>query len=366
MISRCYFIGVSWAETPVSHQFRALGRALAARGHRVVFLADQQNRAAEEPAGNPAVLTWPSKRPTRAADALFLIKLARRFKPDCLVANFGSVNVMLLAGWSAGVPRRIAWYHTLSSQISDDARVSRLRLGFLRWRKRLVYRFATNLVAVSEGARADLQRVFQTPAGRCRVFYNALADPLQGRTVQKGLSGRNVVACAGRFDHSKGQDVLIRALALPGMEEVRIEFLGEGPERAGCQALAASLGVAGACRFAGAVPHDQVLAVMSQADLTVVPSRDEAFGLVALESLAVGVPVVASAVGGLAEVVRHDQEGWLVPPNDPAALAASIQRALRTPALHAAASRSARARFLDSFVLGPAVEAQANWLESLA
>ena len=93
-------------------------------------------------------------------------------------------------------------------------------------------------------------------------------------------------------------------------------LVGDGPERAGVEALAASLGLRRTLAFLGEQPD--LGPIFSQADLFLLPSEQESFGLAALEALASGVPVVASRVGGLPEVVRDGATGLLVPPHDPA------------------------------------------------
>jgi glycosyltransferase involved in cell wall biosynthesis len=144
-----------------------------------------------------------------------------------------------------------------------------------------------------------------------------------------------------------------------------VDFLGDGPTRPECETLARELGVTKSCRFVGVITHQEVLTAMSQADLTVVPSRCEAFGLVALESLAVGTPVLASAVGGLREIIQDDQQGRLVPAGDPAALAEGLKVLLNDPAGYSRMSEAVRKRFLTAFEQRQAVQTKADWLESL-
>src|ERR1039458_8862953 len=92
--------------------------------------------------------------------------------------------------------------------------------------------------------------------------------------------------------------------------------VGEGPNRQAVEKLAQKLGVANRCRFTGLCPHSDVLKELADSSVSVIPSRAEAFGFVALESMAVGLPVIASNTGGLAEVIRDGVDGFLVPPGD--------------------------------------------------
>src|SRR5438034_2782466 len=98
--SHCYFIGSGWGDGALSAHMKALARELARRGHRVVMLLHGLRGAqdVEVRDGNPVMLSWPSKRPTKLADAFFLYNLAQRHKPDCMISSFGAANLMLLVG----------------------------------------------------------------------------------------------------------------------------------------------------------------------------------------------------------------------------------------------------------------------------
>jgi glycosyltransferase involved in cell wall biosynthesis len=132
------------------------------------------------------------------------------------------------------------------------------------------------------------------------------------------------LAVVGRLVPVKGHDVLLRALArargeLPGLE---VEIAGAGPLDAELRARASALGLDGVVRFLGHVAG--AASVLERAAVVVVPSLGEGFGMVALEGMERGRTVVASAVGGLPEIVADGETGVLVPPGDSDALAAGI------------------------------------------
>jgi glycosyltransferase involved in cell wall biosynthesis len=113
--------------------------------------------------------------------------------------------------------------------------------------------------------------------------------------------------------------------AVPG---VRFELIGDGPELGRCRELAESLGVARAIDWCGRVPHAEVPARIARWDVSVMPSHRESFGVAALESSAMRVPVVATNVGGIPDTVIDGRTGLLVDPGSPADLAAAIVRLL--------------------------------------
>jgi glycosyltransferase involved in cell wall biosynthesis len=122
----------------------------------------------------------------------------------------------------------------------------------------------------------------------------------------------------GAFTHEKGQDVAVAAVNLLEMPSLRLILAGDGP-------LRSSLNAGPRVRLPGYVEDKGTL--LQALDLFVMPSRSEAWGLAALEAMSYGVPVIASAVGGLQEIIEDNVSGWLIPPDDPAALAKAIAQA---------------------------------------
>jgi glycosyltransferase involved in cell wall biosynthesis len=134
----------------------------------------------------------------------------------------------------------------------------------------------------------------------------------------------------------------------------RLRLVGDGPARPAVEALAASLGLAGDVDFLG--ERDDLPALLAGADVFLLPSASESFGLAALESLASGVPVVASNVGGLPEVVTDGEVGFLHAAGDVAAMSASALRLLEDGLLRARFGAAARARAETMFRVDPAVD----------
>jgi glycosyltransferase involved in cell wall biosynthesis len=149
------------------------------------------------------------------------------------------------------------------------------------------------------------------------------------------------VVYAGRLSSEKGVDTLIAAAAAIG---VPVDIAGTGPEASAYEDLARSTG-ATSVRFHGHLPRAELHRLIRSAAVVVVPSRCyENQPLIVLESMACGVPVVASEIGGLPELVAPGVDGELVPPNDPDALAASLQGLLTDPVRTYEMGRAARAK----------------------
>jgi hypothetical protein len=104
-----FFLSGTLNESAIGLHLRALGDELACRGHDVVILTDQRKTEREDHTSNPAIYVWPSLRPTHLPDALLLNRLIRVRRPDCLIAGFGSVNLMVSMGFLHRVPTRMAY-----------------------------------------------------------------------------------------------------------------------------------------------------------------------------------------------------------------------------------------------------------------
>jgi len=193
-----------------------------------------------------------------------------------------------------------------------------------RWSDRLVT--LTDLgteehLAVGIGRRSQFVTV---PSG---VPTDELRARAPGRAETRRALGMSadafVVAAVGRLVHVKGFDILVQALPalLHALPDAQVVVAGEGPEERRLMALAGRLGVSGHVRLLGS--ETDVVEVLSAADVLAAPSRNEGMGRALVESMALGVPVVAAAVGGIPAVV-DDDVGRLVPPDDAAALAAAL------------------------------------------
>ena len=164
-----------------------------------------------------------------------------------------------------------------------------------------------------------------------------------------GLDGKRVLLCVGRFDPLKRYDLAVSAAALL-RERHRVEVVLVGgdlerdPEARRLSELAASLEMDGNVRFAGTVPHGELPWHYNAADVLLAPSYYESFGLVALEAMACGTPVVAARTGGLSTLVRDGETGYLVPLHTPECYADRIEVLLANDALREAMGRAGRQR----------------------
>lgn len=247
----------------------------------------------------------------------------------------------------------IAW---LASAGLGTRRVAHRRVTFQparRARQRFMYgRVCHAVIAVSEFIKRLLVEC-GVPDWKIEVIPDGTELPaeLLGSEVRRRLRDQwgfgdedFVVGHVGAWTPEKGQDLLIEAvhLARKQFPALRVVFAGEGPEHRN-EALRAMLEASGdASRLAG--PVESLAEFLPGLDLFVMPSRAEGLGSSALVAMAFGLPVLATRVGGLPEIVEHGRTGWLVEPNSPPALAAGLLTAAAKRDRPSGFSQAARAR----------------------
>jgi D-inositol-3-phosphate glycosyltransferase len=204
---------------------------------------------------------------------------------------------------------------------------------------------------------ADAAKIRVVPCGVDVNFFRPV-PPDEAKQMLGLPPSRRVVLFVGRIEPLKGIETLLRAMALVApevpcwLEDMSVIIIGGAPgagidqvnaELARLQRLRAELGVEDLVTFQGAKDQDTLVYYYSAAEMVVVPSHYESFGMVALEAMACGTPVVASKVGGLAFSVQDGETGFLVPNDDPQALASRIRLLLSDHTLRQRLGRQAAA-----------------------
>jgi glycosyltransferase involved in cell wall biosynthesis len=226
-------------------------------------------------------------------------------------------------------------------------------------RERQAWVGADAIIAVDQGQRAIAVGQGAHP-GKVVVIPNAVdvarLDTLaSGRLPEFAGAGRPWVVVPRRLAPKNGVEFAIRGLAhLAAGVRPRLLLAGSGPERPRLERLAADLNLSGDVVFLGDLDHAALLPLVKGAVAVLVPSVpvfgiEEATSIAALEAMALGVPVVASRIGGLPQMIDDGAQGLLVPPGDPAALAAALGRVLGDAALGVRLGAAARARVEREF-----------------
>jgi D-inositol-3-phosphate glycosyltransferase len=325
----------------------SLARSLARAGHEVTVYtrrdsADLPDRVTMTDGVVVEHLDAGPARPLPKDELLPLVgelgtALKARLDADLVHAHFWMSGLAALAATrGSGIPV-VQTFHALGvtkrrfQGAQDTSPAARVRM------ERALARTVDRIVATSTDEVTELVRM---GAARDRISVVPSGVDVEhftpdGPIAAKGARPR--LLCVGRLVPRKGVDTVIRALAAVPDAELVIaggpdpEGLGADPEAQRLSRLAAQLGVADRVRLIGAVPRPDLPALLRSADLVVCAPWYEPFGIVPLEAMACGVPVVATAVGGFLDTVVDGATGALVPPRRPDRLAAVLRRLLAEP-----------------------------------
>lgn len=332
----------------IENHIKDLAEAQAAAGHRVTVLATDPGGRSGHSVENGVQVIRVRRIATIASTPLspsFPLALGR-LSPEITHLHFpypvGEISQLMAGGHRPFV----ITYH---SDVINPRQ--QLILRFYRPLLQIVLRRARGILATSPNY-VQTSPVLRPLAEKCAVVPLGV-DPgpfLSARPVIRATAEPTLLF-VGRHRYYKGVDVLLRALS--GLD-ARLLVGGDGPMRPAWEATARELDVGAKVRFLGDIAEADLPGLYASADLFVLPAtmRAEAFGMVLLEAMAAGLPCVTTELGtGTSFVVQDGETGFVVPPGEPAALAAALHRLLDSTDLRAQMGAAGRARLLDAFTL---------------
>jgi len=221
-----------------------------------------------------------------------------------------------------------------------------------RLQHRLVALGVDRYIPVSHHVAQRLRETFHVPVHKLQVVHNAIAPDRFDRPPNPALrtaltdgTERPIILTVARLEVQKGLAYLLEAATL--VPEAVVALVGDGSDRTNLETQARALGIAGRVRFLGY--RADVPDLLASCNVFVLPSLYEGLPLAVLEAMAACKPVIATAIGGTDEAVRHGETGLLVPPADPTALAAAIRTVLADPELARRLGSAGRARVHREF-----------------
>lgn len=301
-------------------------------------------------------------------------RAVRTFRPDvaCVKMFLTQLSPLVLRPLR-GVPtiHHVVWYRPIcpiGTKLLPDGTSCRVPAGLvclrngcldpvdwtaLRVQRALYERGRRAIDLVVANSRAVAARLTAEGIGPVEVLHNGVP----GRAQRPPLSDPPIAGFAGRLVREKGVDVLLEAFAAAGVPEARLVVVGDGPERGRLERRAADLGLGERAEFVGWVSRADVERRLDAAWVQAVPSRwEEPFGIVATEAMMRGTAVVASASGGLSEIVVDGRTGLLVPPGDVGRTAAALRRLLGDRALSERMGARGRDRAEERFSQAAALD----------
>ena len=260
---------------------------------------------------------------------LDLVNIVREERIDVMhLQAYGASTFGRIAGLLTGVPV-IVHAHDNDTNYPWYQNIADMVLG----------RFTDRAIAVSESVRASCIKKRRIPKDRVIVMHNGISfeqfrmpsnREIEEEKKRLGIEPEfKVVGTLSKLRKEKGVEYLIKSIpaVLEAFPRVVFLIVGDGPLRGELEALTRALGVEKNVIFAGY--REDVPRVLSVFDIKVLPSVTEGFGIAILEAMAMGKPVIATGVGGVKEILKDGETGFLVPPQDPEALSERIIYLLR-------------------------------------
>jgi glycosyltransferase involved in cell wall biosynthesis len=327
-----------------------LCRHLKDRGHEVILWLAEGSRMADHPIAK-AFQAELFPEPFYF-DPAFLWKAHKKLKQyPVSVMHLHRSRDLAATCWLSGVPR------VLTLQIESTLRKRDMFHQF-------VYSRVDRVLTITERMRGFVLQALPTPAERVFTLHYGIEQQDSHKTISRGElqnkydlpQGALVIGIVGRLEPPKGQDVLLQAFTkiYSDHSNVYLMITGEAPpERLGydlqLKTLAGKLNIADRVRFTGFV--NDTASIYGLLDIAVMASKEETFGLVLLEAMTAGVPLIATQAGGVPEIITDGVNGLLVPPGDVQLLADALERLIQDELLRQELSKQGRKIVAEKFSL---------------
>ncbi len=333
----------SWLQTAVDGSGTAVGidgleQTLRRHGHTVDRIAP------------PTHGLW-RRLPITARRLCFNLLLPQRLRPSAydLVVGFDWDGVWLRRGRT---PFVCSIKGIIAEELQHERGRIRLLFSLLARLEGMNARRADRVLTTSRYCRDRIARHYRVPAANIAIVPEGI-DVGEWRAALVAAPPRRdlrpTILCVARQYPRKHVADLIAAFALlcAHVPDARLRIVGDGPEHAALVALAQALGVAEQVVFLGGIPDPAVRHEYSHCDLFCLPSVQEGFGIVLLEAMVAGVPVVSTTAAAIPEVVQHGVTGILVPPSEPHSLAGALLLLLTDHERRARYSAAAHTAVMD-------------------
>lgn len=327
---RTYIICTSPEGHAISNYFFLIARALVHRGDKVILILDKHYKVTTADK-SLIIYSWPSKRPTKIKDFFFFYKICKSHKPDITLGQFGSTNIVLIVSWLLNIPNRLIYWHTMFKQMEYDSNKSKGHQVLLMFRKKFIIKyFATNVLTNSNATKLDLMERFNLNPNRILVLHYLIPDYFNKRVIPIKKERDLALSFVARLHKSKGHAMIIKQLpeVFAFYSKMKIYFIGDGPERHYLEHLCHELEIYEQVVFVGSVSLKKVYEHLGHTLIHISASIEEAFGLVNVEALSCGTPIMANKVGGIADIIQEGINGLFFNPEEKGSLFKGIRTIL--------------------------------------
>ncbi|MDG1275697.1 MAG: glycosyltransferase family 4 protein [Algoriphagus sp.] len=303
--------------------FYLLANFLQKTGNEVHLILDRNGDMVFDehpPEKGLTIAKWPNARPVRFKDFLFFKDYCEKVRPDIVISQFSSNFISLLVGRLLNIPHSLIYWHTMQEQLEADLKFSKLRFNLLKFRKSIVFnlsdfQFLTN----SNDLKNELKTLFPSKKNKIEVVNYLMPDPLKNKEILHISEREFQISFVARLEKSKGHASFIRAFSLvrKNIPNLKLKIAGSGSELDNLITLVKELSLENHVEFLGECSYQEVLDVMSTSLIHVSNSSQEAFGMVNVEALATGTPIIANKVGGIKEILIPGKNGEFFDANNP-------------------------------------------------
>jgi glycosyltransferase involved in cell wall biosynthesis len=310
------------------------------------------------------IIHWPNNRPAKLKDVIFFKNLCLREKPDVVIGQFGSKIISMVVSKILGVPNRIIYHHTLKEQLLFDlGKINRLK----EWIQKFIYSNVSTMVFTNSlTTKMDVCLNYSIAKKKINVFPYLLRDILENDKVLEKSKRTNEVVFVSRVDPSKGHAHIIEQIpdVLKKFPNLKFTFVGKGSEIENLSIRCVELGISGVVNFTGFVAPEMVYKYMKRAIVHISASKSEAFGLVNVEALCCGTPILGPKTGGITDIIKEGENGYFYKPEQPGEMVEKIGVILND---WNAYSQNARKSFEEMYSIqnSATVSKQVKHIESL-
>ena len=305
-------ISTSKFGTAIPNYFKYLGEEFRNNNFSVIFIFDGKVKKLPPNRKNIKYFTYPNPRPTRLNDFVFISKIIKKEKPILCISNFGSTNIVTIASYVFGVPNRINYLHTSPNQLRIDSKKNSIHDWFLKQRKILILKINTHVITNSTMMSELITKSFKIKKNKISVLPYLLE---KSKNNWRPFDKRDYSICIiGRLSLSKGHKNLLYAFneCIKTNPKLKLLIVGDGPEKNTLQKITESLSQKNSVDFLGNVPNRDIGTIFSKCFASISASKSEAFGIVNIESLREGTPIICTNTEGAKDIIVNGKNGFIV------------------------------------------------------